>query len=132
MSTKTLGIVAIREDGQLSSDLQEKLGGESYCLYVYDPKEVTHLAEITPSYCLIPFGYAGKKFLSDEDDGEYRNDIIGNEPVYMHCRSIDALHEHFKTTVEVNWDDDEDVDFETQAYELMSANPSHPSYVLSF
>lgn len=127
MASKNLGIVALNETEFLSPELKTLLGDEYYTVYVYDKDEQTRLCEITPSFYLIPFDYAGKNRLSDEDDSEYREDLMG-EPIYVHCRTIESMDDKFKTTAEVEWDEEED--FESQARELMSANPSHPDYIL--
>lgn len=128
MSTKTLAIVALNETEFLSPELQDKLGGEMYTMYVYDPEEQTYAAERTPSFYLVPFDYAGKTRLSDEDDSEYREDILG-EAIYMHCHRIEAMPDDLKDTVEVEWDDEEP--FRDQAYALLSADVSHPPRILN-
>lgn len=129
MSTKTLAIVSINESEHIDEAVKAKLGGELHVLYVYDPNEETFCCEVTPSHYLVPFDYYGKKHLSDEDDSDLRGDLIG-EPKYMHVRTIENMDDQYKTTVEVEWDDEED--FEGQANELMSANPEHPPHALAF
>jgi hypothetical protein len=125
---RTVGIVAINETEFLSDELKEKTGGAQYTLYFYDPSEETHLAEITPSYYLVPFDYYTKEFLSDEDDSEYRTDILGDE-IYMHCRTVDAIKDQFKATTVIELDDDED--FVEQAREALQANPEQPPHALT-
>ena len=126
---KTVAIVALNESEYLDDALKEKLGGSLYTLYFYDPEETTNCCEITPSYYLTPFDYYGKERLSDEDDSDYRTDILGDE-IYMHCRSVDAIDEKFKTTVEIEMDEDDD--FLEQAREYLNGNPAHPAHALSF
>lgn len=126
MSTKKLGIVALNETEFLSPELKTLLGDEYYTLYVYDLGEQTHLCEATPSFYLVPFDYAGKNLLSDEDDSEYAADLMG-DPIYVHCRTIEALDDDLKETVEVEWDDEEK--FEGQASEKLRANVTHPKYI---
>lgn len=125
---KNLGIVAINESEHLDGELKDKLGGELYTLYFYNPEESTFLCEATPSYYLVPFGYYSKTRLSDDDDSEYRSDILG-EPIYMHCRSVDNLDESFKTTTVIELDEDDD--FVEKALDAMNANPEEPPHALS-
>ena len=54
---------------------------------------------------------------------------MGDE-IYMHCRSVDAIDEKFKTTVEIEMDEDDD--FLEQAREYLNGNPAHPAHALSF
>lgn len=126
MGTKTIGIVAINETEFLSDELKALVGGEYYTIYAYDPAEATHLCEITPSYYLEPFDYVSKRRLTDEEDSEYRTDLMGDE-IYMNCRNVSALPEDLKTTVEIEWDEDDT--FEDQAMDYLRGNPTHPERV---
>lgn len=126
MGTKTIGIVAINETEYLSDDIKKMVGGEYYTLYAYDPEEATRLCEITPSFHLEPFDYASKRMLTDEEDSEYRADLMG-DAIYMHCRTVESLPEAFRTTVEIEWDEGDT--FEDQAMEYLRGNPTHPEGV---
>lgn len=123
MGSKTIGIVAINETEFLAEEVQEMVGGEYYTLYAYDPSEATHLCEVTPSHYLIPFDYASKRLLDDEEDSEYRSDLMG-DAIYMHCRAVESFPDDLKTTVEIEWDEDDT--FEDKAIDYLRGNPSHP------
>lgn len=128
MSSKTLAIVSLNETLHLEPEFKEKCGGELNVLYVYDPNEQVYACEITPSFYLVPFDYYTKTRLSDDDDSEHRINILG-EPIYVHCRTIEGIDAARKDTTEVEWD--AEIDFEDQAYELLSSNVVHPEHALT-
>lgn len=129
MGSKTIGIVAINETEFLTEKMKEMVGGEYYTLYAFDPSEEVHLCEITPSYYLIPFDYASKRLLDDEEDSEHASDLMG-DPIHMHCRAINGFPEDLKTTVEIEWDDETDT-FEDKAIDYLRGNPSHPDRLMA-
>lgn len=128
MSTKTIAVIAINETEFLSDEMKELVGGEYYTLYAYDPSEATNLCELTPSYYLMPFDYASKRCLTEDEDSEYAADLKG-DPIYMHCRTVEGFPADLKTSVDIEWDEDDA--FEDQAMDYIQGNPTHPDRVFA-
>jgi hypothetical protein len=70
---------------------------EVFEVYAYNPKEITHLCELQPSYCLfpvesIPILHEGFELSDSDYDDFMHNDSLANENVtYFHCSDIDKI-----------------------------------------
>ena len=92
------GVVAVDETAHWTDPaFVERCGGKIWTLYVYNPNEVTHLCEITPSYYLEPLDYYPASLPEDENAREEIYDTLletlclQEQATYMHCRHVDAL-----------------------------------------
>lgn len=64
-------------------------------VYLYDRSVVTHCAELTPSYELIPLYYnfstKPNQVRNDELAEEIDNEFHNEEPIYIHCNKIETF-----------------------------------------
>ena len=108
-------VVAVDETSDWTHpDLVERSGGKIFTLYAFDPEEVTHVCEITPSFYLMPFDVVPNLYRENDKEWELMYDELqdglndGTEPSYFHCHRIEALEDKFKHTEE--FDDDYTLD----------------------
>lgn len=120
-------LVALDESGSWTQpELVEACGGGIFTLYAFDPKEHTHLCEITPSYWLEPVGVEPLEYDGSGDNDRLRDALDegfyhGVEGCYAHCSQIDSLGDEYKLAEEFDSDDTLD-----DARDYFSANGCVP------
>ncbi len=104
---KNFTVVAIDETLDWNQPaLVEQAGGTLFTLYAFNPQEVTHCCELTPSYRLVPFDVVPSVYPEGEKEWELMYDTLqdglnhGCEAGYFHCSRIDNLPDLFKHTEE--------------------------------
>lgn len=92
MSTKRFNsrfrVIEINESQYWKDDIVAK-AGKIFQVYLYDANVAVNMAEITPSYRLIPL-YVNTEIRVDDDTDELILREIA-EDTYAHCRSVDAM-----------------------------------------
>jgi len=83
-------VVAIDETRHWKDEIQA-LCGNIKTVYVYDASVETFCAEITPSYYLTPLYYVIENEVSDEVRDMVNENLVNEEPIYIHCRVVDKL-----------------------------------------
>ncbi len=96
VETKTdIKVVLIDETDGWADEIKAKVNKISTA-YLYDKSEKTYCAEITPSFYLIPLYYVvdfGDFERDEELEEEIHNEFHNEQPIYMHCYSIEK-YEH--------------------------------------
>jgi hypothetical protein len=79
-------------------------------VYIYDASVVTHLCELTPSYCLEPLEaraiFKDEAGVSDEVRDHVSEELIqhnDHDVTYMHASAVDALEKMWKDKPEGRW-----------------------------
>jgi hypothetical protein len=86
--------------------LVEQAGGTIYTLYAYNPEEVIHLMETSPSYHVVPFDMVPSLYPEDAKEWELMYDDLqdglndGFDATYILCSVIDRLGDEYKHTEE--------------------------------
>ncbi len=83
-------VVAIDETHQWDKSIQE-VCGTIKTVYMFESSVVTHCCELTPSYYLTPLYYVIENEVSDEVFDTVNDNLVNEEPMYMHCRVVDEL-----------------------------------------
>lgn len=111
------GIVLLNETKYWNEDIQAR-AGEIYAAYLFDSNQVTHAAEIEPSYRLAYLYSTSTKGIEDEALQEtLLTEGAGNCPEqYVHCRVIDAI-----PPTHLHWDTEEPIP-EYDTYEEVFEN----------
>lgn len=111
-----------------------------YDVFAYDPDEVTHCCEFTPSYCLWPtYATFLLKDGRDHDDDELMekldmevSDALDWDCSYIHCHSIDALPKFQDDAIPmadlpsafvVEWHEDDEAETVDDFIECIRGNP---------
>lgn len=83
-------VVAIDETRHWDKEIQD-LCGTIKTVYMYDSSVQTRCCEITPSYYLTPLYYVIENEVSDEVWDMVNDNLVNEEPMYMHCHVVDEL-----------------------------------------
>ena len=116
MKTVTFNVVKIDETRDWIDPIKEH--GPIWSVYFYDPNQVTHLCELTPSYYLHFLYYT-----TDEPPPENIQDDIetvlfsyGDKNIYVHCHGIPPTITSETFELDEDLDDEEDDDEGSAAY----------------
>lgn len=118
-------LIALDETSYLTDQKFKETIGKLYCIYAYNPNEITNLCELKPSYYLVPLYHITKNFLSDAEYAEILNLDIG-DPTYLHCSQVDAMDPNLVHEFEMDIDEDSTDDEFDQIYEYFVGNPWEP------
>lgn len=120
-------LIAIDETRHWSKDVVQ-LAGDVFRVYAYDANRVTHCCEVTPSYELYPVVLEASNCPASEDKRERLDEMLRSvqqDPIYMHCRSVDLMSRKFRRPYHVIdrlLDDTYDEQFE-RVLEEIRCNP---------
>lgn len=96
-----------------------KQAGKIFGVYFFNPAEVTHLCELTPSYALWPLSSVAENLPEDEDEREvfYQNmedgDSCERTVKYFHCHTIDSMPQIEQGEIARGW---YEIDYEIPKY----------------
>jgi hypothetical protein len=84
-------LVAIDETHNYTDDKLVEACGKIFTVYFFDANEKTHLAELVPSYYLIPLYSYAENDISDEIKDELDACKVYDEPMYLHVSHVDSM-----------------------------------------
>lgn len=109
-------VVAIDETRHWDRAIQN-VCGTIKTVYMYDSSVVTHCCEITPSYHLTPLYYVIENEVSDEVWEMVNENLVNEEPKYMHCHVVDEL-ESIASEQELDFEDSESEEYKDHFEEV--------------
>ena len=109
-------VVAIDETRHWTEELQ-KVCGTIKTVYMYESSVVTRLCEPTPSYYLTPLYYVIENEVSDEVWEKVNENLVHEEPKYMHCRVVDDL-ESISSEQELEFESSESEEYNSHFEEV--------------
>jgi hypothetical protein len=90
-------VLLLDETEHWREDIVKAAGGQVFGVYLYNPNQVTHCCEFTPSFALTFLNSIPLEYPDGEEAREQLHDdlIDGNvhcEPItYVHCHDVDKL-----------------------------------------
>ena len=83
-------LVAIDETEDWLDEITD-FTGRIYTQYVFNPDEVTHCCEVTPSYYLQPVRYQTEVAVAENAMDDIEAALCESPALYVHCHKIDAM-----------------------------------------
>ena len=124
--------IVLLDETQNWAEVVTKPAGKVFGVYYYDPSIIVHCCELTPSYELTPLNSVPEHGPEDDEAREkLLDDIMSgdsncNDIKYIHCHTLDALHEIKRGELkEGQYTHPNDFESDEEVEEHWSGNPDY-------